>query len=274
MFNTSHPLEQFPRASVEDQMPSVFEKLLESAPGGGIRHEQGPGTQCLEDTHVQVVPDRTVEDHLGPAEGPGHLLQEATVHVEREPLGEVQQETVPATMGRRDASHEGYVQVLLQLEFPMDLRVTGQREPVDVSDPRLLEAGNVFPLGQEDDTETEDLRKRLEEALSESNALLEMRVEDFEARLQELILNLFSYYDFAKNRMPEAVIQAFTLGLLANLTSDFRIRSNRETGKGRADLILAPRRSGQAGFVIEFKAIAESDDPDNALNQALVQSIL
>ena len=71
--------------------------------------------------------------------------------------------------------------------------------------------------------------------------------------------------------MPEAVIQAFTLGLLANLTSDFRIRSNRETGKGRADLILAPRRSGQAGFVIEFKAIAESDDPDNALNQALAQ---
>jgi len=104
-------------------------------------------------------------------------------------------------------------------------------------------------------------------------SLLKGDFDVFEKELAKLVLNLLSYHDLARRgeRTPEAVIQAFTLGLLASLAGDYRIRSNRETGAGRADIIMIPRKRGEAGFVIEFKAIDESADMDSALRDALAQ---
>ena len=61
------------------------------------------------------------------------------------------------------------------------------------------------------------------------------------------------------------------LGLLANLTCLYQIRSNREEGAGRADIVMAPFDKGRRGFVIELKALGPDDDVDRALDRALRQ---
>ena len=92
----------------------------------------------------------------------------------------------------------------------------------------------------------------------------------FEALLQELVDNLFSYHDTGK--YPEAVFHAFTLGLLANLRGIYEIHSNPETGYGRADILLRPRGERfPLGFVIEFKSLPADGDLEQAVADALAQ---
>ena len=51
---------------------------------------------------------------------------------------------------------------------------------------------------------------------------------------------------------PEKVYHAFVLGLLVHLKTH-RVKSNRESGYGRYDIMLIPRDISQAAAVIEFK---------------------
>ncbi len=91
---------------------------------------------------------------------------------------------------------------------------------------------------------------------------------DFERVLQELAL--VSQHDVA--RRAEAVFHAFVLGLLANLRSVYEIRSNAESGYGRADIVMRPKTDRYPlAYVIEFKSMAESADAESALAAALEQ---
>jgi hypothetical protein len=93
---------------------------------------------------------------------------------------------------------------------------------------------------------------------------------DLERIMQPLVLELVSSHDAA--RQPEAVFHAFALGLLANLRTVYEIRSNAESGYGRADILMRPKTDRYPlGFVIEFKSIDRSADADSALSAALAQ---
>ncbi|HOW04685.1 PD-(D/E)XK nuclease domain-containing protein, partial [Methanospirillum hungatei] len=88
--------------------------------------------------------------------------------------------------------------------------------------------------------------------------------------LQNLTVSLVSFYDLA--RLPEAVFHAFVLGLLANLRSIYDIRSNAESGLGRADILMIPKTAGYPiGYVIEFKSIYPDDDMEKSAQEALTQ---
>ena len=101
-------------------------------------------------------------------------------------------------------------------------------------------------------------------------ALLACDWPRFEARLQNLVENLFSYHDIG--HYQEAVFHAFTLGLLANLRSVYEIHSNPETGYGRADILLRPRgEQYPLGFVIEFKSLPADGDLEQSVTDALAQ---
>ena len=108
-------------------------------------------------------------------------------------------------------------------------------------------------------------------------ALLAARWQHFEALLQQYVLSMLSFHDLAANKPAEAVIQAFVLGLLANLTHLYQIRSNREEGQGRADIVMTPLGTPEdagrdrPGLVIELKAIGQEEDLDRALDAALSQ---
>ena len=51
----------------------------------------------------------------------------------------------------------------------------------------------------------------------------------------------------------------------------YQIRSNREEGAGRADVVMSPFEKRERGFVIELKAIGGDGDLDQALAEALAQ---
>ena len=87
-------------------------------------------------------------------------------------------------------------------------------------------------------------------------ALLAGHGELFSQRLQAFIRTSLSYFD-ATGDDPERVYQAFVLGLLVQLEQDYRLRSEREAGDGRADVLLLPKQPNKPGIILELK-LAES----------------
>lgn len=71
--------------------------------------------------------------------------------------------------------------------------------------------------------------------------------------LSHLALHLISYLDGDPND-PEAFYQGLMLGLCAWLEGEYKVRSNRETGLGRADLLILPKQPGKAGAILELKS--------------------
>ena len=94
--------------------------------------------------------------------------------------------------------------------------------------------------------------------------------QELQHQLQDLVLHLVSMYDLAKQ--PEAVFHAFVLGLLANLREVYEIRSNAESGYGRADILMIPKTGRYpTGYIIEFKSIGQKEDIKQACSRALAQ---
>lgn len=94
--------------------------------------------------------------------------------------------------------------------------------------------------------------------------------ESLQQTLQNLTISLLSFYDLAK--LPEAVFHAFVLGLLANLRTVYDIRSDAESGLGRADIIMIPKtRRYETGYVFEFKSIKPDEDIEKMAQEALLQ---
>ncbi|MCP4110366.1 MAG: AAA family ATPase [Desulfobacteraceae bacterium] len=110
----------------------------------------------------------------------------------------------------------------------------------------------------------------------ESNQLEEMLmaletgdVKLFEQLLRKVVLQIMSYHDFSG--VPEKVYHALVLGMFVWLSDKYKIRSNRESGYGRYDLMLKPEDDSKQGIVIEFKKVYENETPDEVLEAALKQ---
>jgi hypothetical protein len=107
------------------------------------------------------------------------------------------------------------------------------------------------------------------------NALIAGDIRLFEKMLRKLVLAVFSYHDFGAE--PEKVYHALVTGLLIWITDTHEIKSNRESGYGRYDIMIIPRTGGtykgQAGYVIEFKTvdIEDNETVENAVESALAQ---
>jgi hypothetical protein len=90
-------------------------------------------------------------------------------------------------------------------------------------------------------------------------ALLEGQVERVEASLSRVVLAAVGQADVADNPKkqvyPEQFYHAFVLGVLVALESTHRVVSNRESGLGRPDIMILPKRPGQAGVALEFKKL-------------------
>ena len=70
----------------------------------------------------------------------------------------------------------------------------------------------------------------------------------------------------------EAFYHGMMLGLCAVLSNQYQVRSNRESGLGRFDIMLMPRKKNLPGFVYEFKFTADQKTDLNVLaGQALKQ---
>lgn len=86
-----------------------------------------------------------------------------------------------------------------------------------------------------------------------ANYLINNDLVEFEVGFKQIIGDTFSYYDTAKNN--EYIYHSYTLGLLAIIGDDYIIKSNKESGEGRYDIMLIPHDKTKNGVVIEIKQI-------------------
>ncbi len=104
-----------------------------------------------------------------------------------------------------------------------------------------------------------------------TTALLAGDAAAFEEQLQAFVSNLLSYHDPGKLH-PERVYHGFVVGLLAVLEPGYQVRSNRESGQGRSDVLVRPSKPGKPGVVLELKvARAGKKTLEQALTEGLSQ---
>lgn len=89
-------------------------------------------------------------------------------------------------------------------------------------------------------------------------ALLLGDAEAMNADMNRVALATFSFFDVGKKPFgtadPERFYRGFVLGLMAELSDKYVITSNRESGFGRYDVMLEPRKASRDDAVImEFK---------------------
>ena len=80
--------------------------------------------------------------------------------------------------------------------------------------------------------------------------------------MNKIALSTFSYFDTGAGASgytePERFYHGFVLGLLVELRERYILTSNRESGYGRYDVVLEPRRKEEPAMILEFKV----HDPD------------
>ena len=91
--------------------------------------------------------------------------------------------------------------------------------------------------------------------------LINNNITKFEEGFKQIIGDTFSYYDTAKTN--EYVYQSYILGLLAIIGDDYLIKSNKESGEGRYDIMLIPNDKTKNGVVIEIKQIYKQQEPES-----------
>jgi len=105
-------------------------------------------------------------------------------------------------------------------------------------------------------------------------ALVTGNIDQFSRLLNEFVITTLSFFD-TKGKNPEAVYQAFVLGLLLNLGQDYEISSNRELGYGRYDILVMPQkeRKDRPAVLMEMKSITGfyEEEPEKALQEAIEQ---
>lgn len=99
-------------------------------------------------------------------------------------------------------------------------------------------------------------------------AIFSKDTSKLQSLLEDLMLKSISTMDGAS----EAFYHGMMLGLCAVLGSQFKVRSNRESGLGRFDIELLPMVKGIPGFIFEFKHTKDINvDLDSLANSALKQ---
>lgn len=92
-------------------------------------------------------------------------------------------------------------------------------------------------------------------------------VEGLKNFLCKYIVTCISYMD----GINEGFYHGMMLGLVAGMSSKYIIRSNRESGDGRFDLVLEPRMNGLPGIIMEFKAVKDEGKLASAATEAFHQ---
>ncbi len=94
-----------------------------------------------------------------------------------------------------------------------------------------------------------NIMTELEKALYLGNS------EKLKQALQKYLIRCISCFDGA----AEGFYHGMMLGLVACFSSRYFIRSNRESGTGRYDLVLEPKSATFPGIIMEFKATKSAD---------------
>ena len=108
-------------------------------------------------------------------------------------------------------------------------------------------------------------------------ALLRDNRKEMNIYMNRVALDMFSFFDTGKRPSrtaePERFYHGFVLGLLAELRGRYTLTSNRESGYGRYDVMLEPRRKEDPAMILEFKVHdpEEENSLEDTVQAALAQ---
>jgi hypothetical protein len=110
-----------------------------------------------------------------------------------------------------------------------------------------------------------------------TKAMLQGDPETMEEYLGDIMLTCMSSFDGSETpseKLPESFYHGLVLGLLVEQNSRYEIRSNRESGYGRYDVMMIPREENLPAVILEFKLFSTKrgektleDTAANALKQ-------
>ena len=89
--------------------------------------------------------------------------------------------------------------------------------------------------------------------------LVTLNLKEFEKKFQVLVRQMFSFMDVGENT-AENFYHAFVLGMLVGLKDSYYVKSNRESGFGRYDIMLEPKDKNGNSFIIEFKVLEDEEE--------------
>lgn len=106
-------------------------------------------------------------------------------------------------------------------------------------------------------------------------ALFADNLKEMNIYMNQVALQTFSFFDSATRpseiQQPENFYHGFVLGLLVELSGDYTVTSNRESGYGRYDVMIEPLEKNKNAYILEFKV---HDPEDEATLKETVQSAL
>ncbi len=108
-------------------------------------------------------------------------------------------------------------------------------------------------------------------------ALLKGNLKDMNAYMNDVALKTFSYFDTGKKASdaePERFYHGFVLGLIVDLSEAYTVTSNRESGRGRYDVLIEPKDKAKGeAFILEFKVHEKEDGQtlEDSVHAALAQ---
>jgi hypothetical protein len=100
--------------------------------------------------------------------------------------------------------------------------------------------------------------------------LLQGKIAEFAEDLKDVMLQIVSVHDVAKE--PEAFYHGLMLGLTASLDpKQYAIKSNKESGLGRYDIVIIPYDINQQAIILELKRAKSKWRLERAAQTALIQ---
>ena len=100
-------------------------------------------------------------------------------------------------------------------------------------------------------------------------ALTENRIDEYEERLQEILLTSVSYNDTKKGN--EAFYHGLIMGMGLYLEGEYITKSNIESGLGRYDFVIEPKNKAKRAYIMEFKATDNIEKLEEVSKEALEQ---
>lgn len=95
------------------------------------------------------------------------------------------------------------------------------------------------------------------------SAMFQGDIRSMNHYMNKVALAAFSFFDSGNKpseQEPERFYHGFVLGLLVENAKSYIIRSNRESGYGRYDVVLEPRNINDIAVIMEFKVLDREDD--------------
>ena len=100
------------------------------------------------------------------------------------------------------------------------------------------------------------------------SAMLKGDIKSMNRYMNKVALNTFSYFDAgnkpSEQREPERFYHGFVLGLIVDKSEDYTVKSNRESGYGRYDVVMEPKDANNVAVIMEFKVFDSEDEAELA----------